>query len=85
MKINLLDCTLREAPIKDLILGSDYIQKFINALEKSNIDIIECGFLKDRNLLLGCTPVKCEVHDTEGNYKANLGEKQLLVLKIGFR
>ena len=46
-KINLLDCTLREAPIKDLILGSDYIQKFINALEKSNIDIIECGFLKD--------------------------------------
>ena len=38
-KINLLDCTLREAPIKDLILGSDYIQKFINALEKSNIDI----------------------------------------------
>lgn len=47
LKINLLDCTLREAPIKDLILGSDYIQKFINALEKSNIDIIECGFLKD--------------------------------------
>lgn len=46
-KINLLDCTLREAPIKDLILGSDYIQKFINALEKTNIDIIECGFLKD--------------------------------------
>lgn len=46
-KINLLDCTLREAPIKDLILGSEYIQKFINALEKSNIDIIECGFLKD--------------------------------------
>ena len=47
LKINLLDCTLREAPIKDLILGSDYIQKFINALENSNIDIIECGFLKD--------------------------------------
>lgn len=47
MKINLLDCTLREAPIKDLILGSGYIQKFINALEKTNIDIIECGFLKD--------------------------------------
>lgn len=47
LKINLLDCTLREAPIKDLILGSSYIQKFINALEKSNIDIIECGFLKN--------------------------------------
>lgn len=47
MKINLLDCTLREAPIKDLILGKNYIQKFINALEESNIDIIECGFLKN--------------------------------------
>ena len=46
-KINLLDCTLREAPIKDLILGKEYIQIFINALEKTNIDIIECGFLKD--------------------------------------
>ncbi len=46
-KIRLLDCTLREAPIKDLVLGHDYIQKFINALEKSNIDVIECGFLKN--------------------------------------
>lgn len=46
-KINILDCTLREAPIKDLIIGKEYIQKFINALENSNIDIIECGFLKD--------------------------------------
>lgn len=47
MKINLLDCTLREAPIKDLVLDREYIQKFINGLEKSNIDIIECGFLKN--------------------------------------
>ncbi len=47
MKINLLDCTLREAPIKGLVLGKNYIKKFINALENSNIDIIECGFLKN--------------------------------------
>ncbi len=46
-KINLLDCTLREAPIKGLVLGHNYIKKFINALEISNIDIIECGFLKN--------------------------------------
>ena len=47
MKINLLDCTLREAPIKDLILGKDVIQDFINGLEKTGINIIECGFLRD--------------------------------------
>lgn len=46
-KINLLDCTLREAPIKGLVLGRNYIKKFINALEDSHIDIIECGFLKN--------------------------------------
>lgn len=45
--INILDCTLREAPIKDLVIGKDYIKKFIDSLGMSNINIIECGFLKD--------------------------------------
>lgn len=47
MKINLLDCTLREAPINGLVLGKNYIKKFIKALESANVDIIECGFLKN--------------------------------------
>lgn len=47
MKINLLDCTLREAPVKDLMFGKDIIQKFISKLEHANTDIIECGFLRD--------------------------------------
>ncbi len=46
-KISLLDCTLREAPIKDLCMGADYIQDFIRRLEDSQVNIIECGFLKD--------------------------------------
>lgn len=47
MNINLLDCTLREAPIDGLMYGDEFIQNFINALEKSNLDIIEIGFLKN--------------------------------------
>lgn len=46
-KISLLDCTLREAPIKDLCMGADYIRNFIKRLEDSQVNIIECGFLKD--------------------------------------
>lgn len=55
MRIDLLDCTIREAPLKELYFGEAYIQKFINGLEKSNINIIECGFLKNGQYTLGST------------------------------
>lgn len=55
MSIKLLDCTLREAPIKGLYFTEKYIQKFINYLEKAGLDIIECGFLKDDEHVLGST------------------------------
>jgi 4-hydroxy 2-oxovalerate aldolase len=53
MKVNVLDCTLREAPIEGLLIGKNYIDKFIRGLERANIDIIECGFLKNSDYAEG--------------------------------
>ncbi|HEB9434155.1 TPA: aldolase catalytic domain-containing protein [Campylobacter coli] len=55
MSIELLDCTIREAPIKELFFGEEFIQNFIYRLEKTNVDIIECGFLKDCSYVKGST------------------------------
>ncbi|MFW6015947.1 MAG: aldolase catalytic domain-containing protein [bacterium] len=45
-KIKILDCTLRDGGyINNWNFGKDNIKKIITKLEKSNIDIIECGFL----------------------------------------
>lgn len=46
-KIKILDCTLREAPLDELMWGELLIHKVIDGLEKAHIDIIEVGFLKD--------------------------------------
>lgn len=46
-RINILDCTLREAPIKDMLIGADCIHELIKGLGNSKIDIIECGFLRN--------------------------------------
>ena len=54
-RIQLLDCTLREAPINELMWGDFYIKQIINGLEKANIDIIECGFLKNDEYKFGST------------------------------
>ena len=40
-QIQLLDCTLREAPLDDLMWGKRSIQKMIHGLEMANVDIIE--------------------------------------------
>lgn len=45
--IKLLDCTLREAPVKDLAFGEKLITDFIVGLEKSRLNVIEIGFLKN--------------------------------------
>lgn len=46
--IKILDCTLRDGGyINDFKFGKKTIKKIINKLSKSNIDIIECGFIKE--------------------------------------
>ena len=47
-KIELLDCTLRDGGyVNDNTFGYYNIQEIIKKLEDANIDIIECGYLKD--------------------------------------
>ncbi|MBR1676824.1 MAG: hypothetical protein IJ706_05920 [Clostridia bacterium] len=53
--IKILDCTLREAPLDDLMWGDLSIQKVIHGLENSGVDIIEVGFLKNNPYQFGST------------------------------
>lgn len=59
--IRLLDCTLREAPLEDLMWGDMPIRKMIHGLEMANVDIIEVGFLTDAKYKFGST----SFHKTE--------------------
>lgn len=54
-KFKLLDCTLREAPLEDLMWGDLSIQKMIHGLENANVNIIEVGFLKNASHKFGST------------------------------
>lgn len=54
-KFKLLDCTLREAPLEELMWGDLSIHKMIAGLENANVDIIEVGFLKDTPYKFGST------------------------------
>lgn len=48
MNIKVLDCTLRDgAYIVDSKFGEQRIKNIIDTLEKANLDIIECGWLRD--------------------------------------
>lgn len=48
--IKLLDCTLRDgAYIVDSQFGDPVIKGIIKKLQDANVDIIECGWLKDKN------------------------------------
>lgn len=53
--LQLLDCTLREAPLDDLMWGDMSIRKMIHGMEDANLDIIEVGFLKDAPYKPGST------------------------------
>ncbi len=47
--ISILDCTLRDGGyINQWKFGHDNIQKIIQKIEESSIEIIECGFLEDK-------------------------------------
>lgn len=46
--IKILDCTLRDGGyVNNWFFGKDNIKKIISKLNEANIDIIECGFLRD--------------------------------------
>lgn len=49
MKINILDCTLRDGGyINNWSFKDEHIAKILKALKNSKIDIIECGYLDDK-------------------------------------
>lgn len=55
-KIQILDCTLRDGGyVNDFRFGKYGIQKIINQLTDSGIDIVECGFLEDGDYDPNCT------------------------------
>lgn len=55
-QIQLLDCTLRDgAYIVDSMFGEAAIKGIITKMGDANIDIIECGWLKDRKYEAGST------------------------------
>jgi 4-hydroxy 2-oxovalerate aldolase len=46
--IQILDCTLRDGGyVNNWDFGNSCIKKIVNNLIESNIDYIECGFLKN--------------------------------------
>ena len=51
--VSLLDCTLREAPVKNFFIGDRLIREFIHRCENVGLNIIECGFLKDVDYVPG--------------------------------
>jgi hypothetical protein len=49
MNIKILDCTLRDGGyINDWAFKDEYIAKILKALDRSYVDIIECGYLNDK-------------------------------------
>ena len=48
MSVELLDCTLRDGTyVNDAFFGFDTVKNIIKDLSESNIDVIECGWLKN--------------------------------------
>lgn len=53
-RIQMLDCTLRDgAYIVDSMFGDSAIKGIINKLQEAGVDIIECGWLKDKGHVPG--------------------------------
>lgn len=49
-KIKVLDCTLRDGGcVNNFNFGNAYIQKIKAGLEESKVDIIECGYIDEKN------------------------------------
>ena len=62
--IKILDCTLRDGGyINNWEFGFDNIKQIINSLSKSNIDYIECGFLKNIDYKNTCNYVTISTYN----------------------
>lgn len=71
-QVQLLDCTLRDgAYIVDAKFGTPAMKGIIKKMQDSNVDIIECGWLKDKPHTAGTTfyhiPSDLEQYMTEKN------------------
>lgn len=74
-QIQLLDCTLRDgAYIVDSMFGAPAIKGLIKKLDDARVDIIECGWLKDKKHKTGSTfyhvPADIEPYFTKKNRNA---------------
>ena len=55
-RVELLDCTLRDgAYIVDSKFGTTAMRGIINKMQSANVDIIECGWLKNTPHEIGST------------------------------
>lgn len=54
-KINLLDCTVREAPVDGLMFGEERLKQYYSSMTRTGINIVEVGFLKDTEYVPGST------------------------------
>jgi 4-hydroxy 2-oxovalerate aldolase len=83
-KINVLDCTLRDGGyINQWQFGNKNIKKIITKLVEANIDIIECGFLTEKNEYNN----ECSLFDTVTRVKEFLPDdrgKNLFLCMINF-
>jgi len=93
MKIKLLDCTLRDGGyINNWDFSSKAMNGILNALESSNVEIIECGYLnakkgksKDSTLFDSLATVDMVLSTIETSAKRvimiNLGDYEVMLLK----
>ena len=59
-KIELLDCTLRDGSyINDSHFGTPVIKGIIKKMQEARVDIIECGWLKDKDYEEGSAFTMC--------------------------
>lgn len=81
-KIHLLDCTLREAPVKEGQFGDCFIGKFIAGLENSGINMIEVGFLKNEMHVPGSTIFQ-RVEEVKGYIRRIAGVQYVMLIDYG--
>ena len=77
-KINILDCTLRDGGyINNWNFGNVSIKKIIENLCSANIEVIECGFLRDTEY-----NSECSVFSDVGQIATVIGQKKESVMYV---
>jgi 4-hydroxy 2-oxovalerate aldolase len=81
-KIRLLDCTLRDGSyVNESEFGSDGIRRILSGLSSANVDIIECGWLKDASHKTGTAYYRTP-RDIEQYLPKKLGKNQEFLAMI---